>query len=274
MLKQRILTGAILAVLFVGVIHYGSNLWVSILFAVVMFTAARELVALTLTAERVASSLVAAIFTLIFWWSLPVVKVNPEWHLWQVLAGAATWCVITLALPFYRHSGRWSLLLRVLVLGVGLDLLWICGHALVYLHAEVAGGWLLLYALTLVWVADIGAYFSGRRFGKRKLAPAISPGKTREGVLGAVLLNLLWLGAVYAVSDGFGLGLAVFAAISLVSAILSISGDLAISVLKREAGVKDSGKLLPGHGGVLDRIDSILAAAPLFVAGWLLAGAP
>ena len=273
MLKQRILTGAVLAVLFIGVIGYAPTLWVEILFAVVLFSAARELVALTLTAEAIAGSLLAAIFTLVFWWSLPVVRANPEWHFYQVLAGAGAWCLITLALPFYRHSGRWPLLARVLALGVGLDLLWICGHALVFLHAEVAGGWLLLYALSLVWIADIGAYFSGRRFGKRKLAPAISPGKTREGVLGAVLLNLLWIGGVYFWRDGFGLGLAAFAAISLLSAVLSIGGDLAISVLKREAGVKDSGRLLPGHGGVLDRIDSILAAAPLFVAGWLLAGA-
>ncbi len=273
MLQQRILTGAVLAVVFVGGIHYGSNLWVSLLFAVVLFAAARELVALTLTTRLVASSLIAAIFTLVFWWSLPVVGAHPQWHLWQTLAGAGAWCLITLALPLYRHSGRWPLLLKVVALGLGLDLLWICGHALVFLHAEAGGGWLLLYALTLVWVADIGAYFSGRRFGRRKLAPAISPGKTREGVLGAVLLNLVWMGAVYFLADGFGFGLVIFVAISLAAALLSISGDLAISVLKREAGVKDSGKLLPGHGGVLDRIDSILAAAPVFTAGWLLAGA-
>lgn len=273
MLKQRILTGAVLAIVFVGGIHYGSNLWVSILIAVVLFAAAREIVALTLTTQLVASSLAAAIFTLVFWWSLPVVGADPQWLFWQTLAGAGAWCLITLALPFYRHSGRWPLLLKVLALGLGLDLLWICGHALVFLHAEAPGGWLLLYALSLVWVADIGAYFSGRRFGRRKLAPAISPGKTREGVFGAVLLNLLWIGAVYWMSEGFGLGVMVFAAISLASAVLSISGDLAISVLKREAGAKDSGKLLPGHGGVLDRIDSILAAAPVFTVGWLLAWA-
>ncbi len=273
MLRQRVITGAVLAVLFVGIIHYGSNLWVSILFAVVLFAAARELVALTLTAELIGSSLIAAIFTLIFWWSLPVLGTDSQWFYWQTLAGAGAWCLVTLGLPFYRHSGRWPLLAKVLALGLGLDLLWICGHALIFLHAEAAGGWLLLYALTLVWIADIGAYFSGRRFGKRKLAPAISPGKTREGVAGAMLLNLLWVGTVYLLSDGFGLGVVVFAAISLASALLSISGDLAISVLKREAGVKDSGKLLPGHGGVLDRIDSILAAAPLLTAGYLVAGA-
>ncbi len=273
MLKQRVITGAVLAILFVGAIHYGSNLWVSILFAVVLFSAARELVALTLTAQLVASSLLAAIFTLVFWWSLPVLKTGPDWLYWQTLTGAVAWCLITLALPLYRHSGHWPLLARVLALGFGLDLLWICGHALVFLHAESAGGWLLLYALSLVWIADIGAYFSGRRFGKHKLAPAISPGKTREGVLGAVLANLVWIATIYIVANGFGLGVVTFAAISLAAALLSIGGDLAISVLKREAGVKDSGKLLPGHGGVLDRIDSIIAAAPVFAAGWLLAGA-
>jgi phosphatidate cytidylyltransferase len=122
-----------------------------------------------------------------------------------------------------------------------------------------------------VWVADIGAYFSGRRFGRHKLAPAISPGKTREGVIGGLMANLLWMLLVYQFSLGWGLALLPFLIIGLATSLISVVGDLFESVLKREAGVKDSGKLLPGHGGVLDRVDSVIAAAPIFISGFIIA---
>ena len=121
-------------------------------------------------------------------------------------------------------------------------------------------------------MADIGAYFSGRRFGKNKLAPAISPGKTREGVAGGLLANLCWMLIVFFLVDGWGIDLPLFIAIGCATVVISVVGDLAISVLKREAGVKDSSSLLPGHGGVLDRIDSVIAASPIFVTGLFVAG--
>lgn len=119
----------------------------------------------------------------------------------------------------------------------------------------------------MVWAADSGAYFSGRLFGKHKLAPQISPNKTVEGLLGGILTGL-------AVAAGFGLlngvTMAQFPSLLLVSfvAILaSVIGDLFESLLKRHAGIKDSGSMIPGHGGVLDRIDSTLAALPVFALG-------
>ena len=146
-------------------------------------------------------------------------------------------------------------------------------HGLIYLQRQFEPGeWILLYLLTLVWVADIGAYFSGRRFGKNKLAPTISPGKTREGVAGGLLVNLGWMLIVFLLVDGWGIALPIFIAIGCATVVISVVGDLSISILKREAGVKDSGKLLPGHGGVLDRIDSVIAASPVFVTGLFLAG--
>ena len=120
---------------------------------------------------------------------------------------------------------------------------------------------LLLLALCIVFAADIGAYFAGRRFGRVKLAPQVSPGKTWEGLIGGVLLA-----ATTAAAGGVLLGLspALMAPLGFGVAILSVVGDLTESMFKRSAGLKDSGQLIPGHGGVLDRLDSITAAMPLF----------
>ena len=123
---------------------------------------------------------------------------------------------------------------------------------------------LLLLALALVWAADSGAYLVGRRFGRRKLCPQVSPGKTVEGLLGG-LLGAALVGLIAGLAMGLG-GLRLAALVGLVSACAAVSvvGDLAESLFKRRAGVKDSSHLLPGHGGVLDRIDALIAAAPLF----------
>lgn len=137
-----------------------------------------------------------------------------------------------------------------------------------------AGGLVALGTLfAIVWGADIGAYFAGRAWGRNKLAPSVSPGKTREGAWGGAVLALavvlpvaaLWLPVS-------GAGLALFVLLAVVCVLVSILGDLVESAFKRVAGIKDSGALLPGHGGVLDRVDSLLAVAPLFALGlyWLL----
>ena len=135
-------------------------------------------------------------------------------------------------------------------------------------HAPLASAWLLLYAFAVVWLMDIGAYFSGRRFGRRKLAPLVSPNKTWEGVWGGLATVAVLLLATLLLADlpdGFGLRLT-FA--TLLAAALSVYGDLFESRLKRAAGRKDSSSLLPGHGGVLDRIDGVLAAMPGFAFAW------
>ena len=122
----------------------------------------------------------------------------------------------------------------------------------------------LLAALLVVWAADTGAFAAGKLFGRVKLAPQISPGKTWEGVIGGLLLVslLAMAGAWY-----FGSVAAVLVPFCLAAACASIVGDLTVSMFKRSAGVKDSGTLFPGHGGILDRIDSVAAAAPLFALG-------
>ncbi|MES1930364.1 phosphatidate cytidylyltransferase [Salinisphaera dokdonensis CL-ES53] len=146
--------------------------------------------------------------------------------------------------------------------------------AVTYLHQSDQGPLLLLTFFFLVWAADTGAYFAGRTVGRNKLAPAVSPGKTREGAIGGFVAAMLFAGAGAWLLGYSGDRLVAFMFLGGWVAIISVVGDLAISMFKRHAGIKDSGKLFPGHGGVLDRLDSVLAAAPWFVAGlhWLPSG--
>ncbi len=139
--------------------------------------------------------------------------------------------------------------------------------AVVQLQAR--GPWVVLAAMAIVWIADTAAYFSGRAFGRRKLAPAISPGKTWEGVYGALAAVALYAVVVTQFAEGAGYrselsvaAAAIWIAMALGLVLLSVAGDLFESLLKRHAGVKDSGTILPGHGGVLDRIDALLSAMP------------
>lgn len=134
--------------------------------------------------------------------------------------------------------------------------------ALVRLHEHDPN--LMFFLIVLVVAADVGAYFSGRRFGRTKLAPRVSPGKTWEGVYGGLI------GAAVVSTVGvylFSVPAAPFILLSLAAVLASIVGDLTESLFKRHAGLKDSGSLLPGHGGVLDRVDSMTAAAPVFLVG-------
>jgi phosphatidate cytidylyltransferase len=181
------------------------------------------------------------------------------------ICGAATlfWIVIA---PAWLYFG-WRIESKIVLTLVGwlaLSATWV---AVVQLQARSPA--LLLALMAIVWIADSAAYFAGRRFGKRKLAPAISPGKTWEGVYGALIAVAVYALALlpFAESAGYSapiLPTSVIAWVALVLALagLSIVGDLFESQLKRNRGVKDSGKLVPGHGGVLDRIDALLAALP------------
>ena len=126
------------------------------------------------------------------------------------------------------------------------------------------GAKLVLLVCFLVWSADTGAYFSGKRFGKHKMAPAVSPNKTIEGLVGGVILAVIitWLGAKL-LSIPF-ISISSLLSIAIITVVISVLGDLVESMFKRASGVKDSGNILPGHGGILDRIDSLTAAIPVF----------
>jgi phosphatidate cytidylyltransferase len=171
-------------------------------------------------------------------------------------------------------SVGWQSLAGLARLSIGLLVLVPAGLAL--LNWKALGLNALLSALCLVWVADVAAYFGGRRFGRRKLAPAISPGKSWEGVfsgvLGVLLLAVIWIQLIDTQPwvDGMslygrlvsGMGWPLTVLVLLVLAALSVVGDLFESLVKRAAGAKDSSQLLPGHGGVLDRVDALLPVLP------------
>ncbi len=146
--------------------------------------------------------------------------------------------------------------------------------AAVYLLTFPRGGLLLVVMVLVVAAADIGAYFAGGAFGKHALAPAVSPKKTWEGFWGGVAAcALLALVFWYFLPDRVAhISLGAIVAVTITTALASVVGDLAVSMVKRESGVKDSGTMLPGHGGLLDRLDSLCGAAPVFALGLLMAG--
>ena len=128
--------------------------------------------------------------------------------------------------------------------------------------------WWLMYLFLLVWGADSGAYFVGRKLGKKKLAPNVSPNKSVEGLYGGIFTAMLIVVVVEVVYLDLTFAQHIlFLILSVITVFSSVLGDLFESMIKRRAGIKDSGRILPGHGGVLDRIDSLLAAAPIFAAG-------
>lgn len=191
----------------------------------------------------------------------------------MVMIGVGWWCLAALWLRHYdfasNHDGH-ARIFKLAAATLSVIPAW-CALALIHASQPNGNRWLLL-ALAIVWAADSGAYFAGRRFGKVKLSPRISPNKTVEGMIGGVAAGMV-LALVAAPFAGASMKQLPYVAIVAIWTILfSVVGDLFESLLKRHVGVKDSSHLIPGHGGVLDRIDSILAALPVFALGKLLFG--
>ena len=195
------------------------------------------------------------------------------------LLGVLWWLLVPLWLlnfEFARESRLWSCALKLFAGSAGVIPAW---AAMYWLHHGGAGLghgpgtgplW-TLFVLLIIWAADTGAYFAGSRWGRRKLVPRISPGKSWEGLFGGLGLALLLAAAAMPVLGLAWRQLPQMLMLTLVTVLISIAGDLFESLVKRHAGAKDSSDLIPGHGGVLDRIDSLLAALPVFVLGkiWL-----
>jgi len=273
MLKQRVMTACVLlAGLLVVIIAFPPQLFAAAM-ALVLLLAGWEWGRLAGLQTRLARLLyVAALALLLFLLheTGPVLR-----HL--VLYGSLAWWVLAFALvlAYPRCSTTWNRL--PLLLLAGLPVLLPGWLSLLYLRSLASYVVLILLFVGLVAAADIGAYFAGRRYGRHKLAPEVSPGKTWEGVAGGLLTTclVLWGFLLFAAWNGTELSIpltvkATFG--TLVLAVTSVVGDLFESMLKRQRQMKDSGTLLPGHGGVLDRIDSITAALPVFTLVLLDAG--
>lgn len=262
MLKHRVLTSILLVPLVLAMLFYG-NPWLlaAVVFLILLMCGWEwtRLIALDALAYRLLFMLILAAA---FWACAYGFK-----H-WLVL-GLGFWLLILLAVLTYPASEKiWGK--RAIVALAGLLLLPLFAQSLAALYQLPQGQWLLLYLLLLVWAADIGAYFSGKLWGKHKLIPRVSPGKSWEGVVGGTVLALIVSLAGYYWLRPEGLGRWLLLAFAIV--LISILGDLFISMLKRRCQLKDTGAILPGHGGILDRLDSLIAALPFFYSGLLAIG--
>ena len=268
-MKQRIITSLILAPLAISFILLSSRaLFAGVLLLVwagAMWEWTRLIGMQTLLGRGLATAIAA--FLMVGLWML---RGEPAW--WLCIGIGTLWWLIALfwmrAFSFGASPNSQN---RMIKLGAGLLVLIPSWVALVEIHDQpgLGGAW-ALYALFVVWAADTFAYFIGSRYGRNKLAPRISPGKTLEGVWGALvgsglvaLVGAWWIG----VRD---VPLVLFVILGLLCVVYSIIGDLFESLMKRQANVKDSGTLFPGHGGLLDRIDGVVAAMPLFALGKFL----
>ncbi|MCE8022613.1 phosphatidate cytidylyltransferase [Billgrantia aerodenitrificans] len=258
MLRQRVITAAWLAPLMLAGLFGLTGGAFALFTGGIVLLAAWEwtnLAGVSETTRRLALVAGMALLMLVLWAAGAALSVG---LLWLAVAG---WLVnLYWIVQYPARSEQWQSMAMRLSMGLWVLLpTWVGFNVL----RDTGGIW-LLYVLLLVWGADIGAYFSGRAWGRRKLAPAVSPGKSWEGVAGGLVVTLM-LALVFATWQGLGaaagLGLVVVTAIVT---LVSVMGDLFESMLKRFRGIKDSSNLLPGHGGVLDRIDSLTAAVPLF----------
>ncbi|MEO7066699.1 MAG: phosphatidate cytidylyltransferase [Rhodanobacter sp.] len=269
MLLQRTLTALVLAPLVVLAILLPSTPVMAWIAAVVFLAASWEwtqLSGIRSQTSRIALLIVvAAMFALLGWANSATLTVV------LLAAGVAWWLVACLWLRHFAFGAaptRENVTLKLLAGTFVIFPTWI---AMISIHSQQPHGeWWTLLALFIVWAADIGAYSSGRTFGGRKLAPSVSPGKTWSGVYGALVAGVLIATVGGWLLDVRGGKLVALALLALATVAISIVGDLLESLMKRHAKVKDSGTLVPGHGGLLDRLDSVFAALPIFAVGLLL----
>jgi phosphatidate cytidylyltransferase len=182
-------------------------------------------------------------------------------------AGGLAWGLMFLRLAGYREEQEADSRFEAASFISALAAITFCWFALSWLRNQAHGEFLILLLLIIIWAADIGAYFSGRLFGKTKLAPSISPKKTWEGVVGGLLLAAIAATLMSRYVPSVEASVVSLLALTVVTVLASICGDLFISVHKRTVKLKDAGKLFPGHGGVLDRFDSLLPGSVFFALG-------
>ena len=284
-MKTRILASLVMAPLAIAAILLLPTPWLAAASAVLFLAALWEWIRLADVEDNLARMVLLVVNLLlmvaIVWasrsgsgGSLVLLQVT-------IVIGVVWWLLAMLWLKYYEFASDHDTHARVFKLAAGTLAVVPAWAALCWLHASdpapslvplvPKGHFWLLTALATVWAADSGAYFAGKAFGKRKLSPRISPNKTIAGLVGGIVCGVL-------VAIGFSLLAGAtapvmprVAAVAFLAVLFSVAGDLFESLLKRHVGVKDSGNLIPGHGGILDRIDAVLAALPVFALGkaWL-----
>lgn len=272
MLKLRLLTAAVLIPLMIWAIFGLTSSHFSLVLAGIALVGAWEWAGLITFTKSWMRLLYVVVMALL----MAIIMSSP-------LSDAGLRCLLFIAAVWWmgaliwvlRYRGQSGLSRKDVVMGAigGIVVLVPTWLSLSELHGYSGNGpqW-LLYVMILIWSADSGAYFAGRQWGRNKLAPHVSPGKSWEGVYGALGITLV---VALVASQLFALSasdLIWFLPLSVVTVVISIVGDLLESLFKRRAGVKDSGRILPGHGGILDRIDSLTAAGPVFALGLGLFG--
>ena len=264
MLKRRLLTALILIPIVIVAIWYLPMPWFAWLVAVAVIAAAWEWSGLVGFPHNIGRT----IYTLIIIAALVVTYYLPI-H-WVLAAAFFAWAwaaaaVVSYALGYSALGMQYSVLKGLM----GILALVPCWLAINVIRESLGGPFWLFFGLMLVWATDTGGYIAGQLWGKHSLAKRVSPKKTWEGFAGGMVLTLVVAVVVSLIFHTTPYRIFLIAVLALVIALFAVLGDLLESLLKREVGIKDSGVLLPGHGGVLDRVDSVMAALPIFALGSL-----
>jgi phosphatidate cytidylyltransferase len=257
-IRQRVISAVFIALLLIGAVLLLPGFWSAVVLSAVLFAATWEWSGfLGQGAWRRAAFVAATVALCPLLWCISESRTGLHVVLWFALL---FW---SLALLWVFFLPRW--INHAVVAAAGMLALSLAWLALVRMRLDLAqGAQAVMYTLLIVWLADSGAYFAGRALGVSKLAPSVSPGKTWAGLWGGLAAC-----AVLAVATAYlaHIPWQALLPVTLVAGLYSVVGDLAESLCKRFAGLKDSGSLIPGHGGILDRFDSLLAAAPLLLLG-------
>jgi phosphatidate cytidylyltransferase len=263
LLKTRIITALIIFSATLAVVFLPPSWLFRLLTALVLMTGCWEFQQLADLRARpgwlLQGSQIVIFALLMYYW--PVAKAGA-----MIFLGVAclAWLLMFSRLFMFRDGEKPGNSFRQLGFLSALGAITFCWFSLSWLHDQPNGPFIVFLILLIIWASDVGAYFSGRQFGRHKLAPMISPKKTWEGVYGGIALAIAAAFTWSELIAGLNIPASALLTMTVLTTLASVGGDLFISIHKRTVGLKDTGTIFPGHGGILDRYDSLLAGAPFF----------